>query len=184
MRSEEGYEEAAGTSVVAAGSGSAFAAAVRSSDFDQFPSWTAFSASAIVWAWLAVGVRCGATTTLRCRLVWRPSARLWARYRCTASVEVEALVMSPWNTVDSGASATIAVVPPPMGRAAEGVYDRSPVSRKVSLRAITLSAPAEVATLTMEGSTAPLTGQAKSVVGFTWRIGSTVLTTTSVASLR
>ncbi|CAM5526292.1 hypothetical protein SVIOM342S_07945 [Streptomyces violaceorubidus] len=57
------------------------------------------------------------------------------------------------------------------------------VSWRLSLRAITLSAPAEVATLTIERSTAPSTGQAKSVFGFTWRIGSTVLSTTSVASL-
>ncbi len=68
-----------------------------------------------------------------------------------------------------------------MGRAAEGVYGRPLVSWRLSLRAITLSAPAEVATLTIDPSTAPSTGQAKSVFGFTWRIGSTVLSMTSVA---
>lgn len=140
-------------------------------------------ASAIVWAWLAEGVRCGATTTLRCRSVCRSRVRLWARNRCTASAEDEALVRSPWNAVESRASATTAVVPPPMGRGADVVYV-SPVSSKVSLRAITLSAPADVATRTTEGSTAPLTGQAKSVAGVTWRIDSTVREATSVASLR
>ena len=40
------------------------------------------------------------------------------------------------------------------------------MSRRLSLRAITLWAPAEVATSTIEGSMAPSTGQAKSVLGF------------------
>lgn len=42
----------------------------------------------------------------------------------------------------------------------------------------------EVATLTIDGSRAPSAGQAKSVFGVTWRIVSTVLAATSVASLR
>lgn len=133
-------------------------------------------------AWLTEGMRCGATTTLRCLPVCRPSVRLWARKRCTASVDAEALVRLPWNAVDILESATTAVVPPPTGRAAEGVYDRW--SWRLSLRAITLSAPAEVATFTIDGSTAPSAGQAKSVDGFTWRIVSTVSSTTSVASFR
>jgi hypothetical protein len=98
-------------------------------------------------------------------------------------VEEDALARSPSNAVDSRSSATTAVVPPPMGRAAEGVYGSPLVSWRLSLRAITLSAPAEVATLTIERSIAPSTGQAKSVLGFTWRIGSTVLWMTSVALL-
>ena len=58
---------------------------------------------------------------LRCLPFWRSVVRLWARKRCTASVELSAFVMSPWKAVDSRASATTAVVPPPMGRAALGV---------------------------------------------------------------
>lgn len=129
-------------------------------------------------------MRCGATTTVRCLSVWRVVVRLVARNFCTASVELPALVMSPWKAVDSRVSATTAVVPPPMGRAAEGVYGRPPVSFRLSLRAITLSAPAEVAILTIDGSTAPFTGHAKSVLGVTWRIVVTVSVTTSVALLR
>ena len=75
------------------------------------------------------------------------------------------MVRSPWKAVDIRESATTAVVPPPMGRAAEGVYDR--LSWRLSLRVITLSAPADVATFTIDGSTAPSTGQTKSVDGFT-----------------
>ncbi len=54
----------------------------------------------------------------------------------------------------------------------------------LSLRVMTLSAPAEVATLMIEGSTAPSTGQAKSTVGFTWRMVSNVDCATSVAGRR
>lgn len=63
------------------------------------------------------------------------------------------------------------------------MYDRPPFSVRLSLRAITLSAPAEVATFTIDGSTAPSTGQAKSVLGVTWSTVSTVLAATSVAAL-
>lgn len=38
--------------------------------------------------------------------------------------------------------------------------------------------------MTIDGSTAPSAGQAKSVFGFTWRIVCTVLEATSVASFR
>ncbi|RPK76243.1 hypothetical protein EES44_00810 [Streptomyces sp. ADI96-15] len=55
-------------------------------------------------------------------------------------------------------------------------------SRMLSLRAMTFRAPAEVATSMTDGVTAPSTGQAKSVLGLTWRIVSTVLAATSVAS--
>ncbi len=121
FRSDFGYADAEGTSVPAAGSGLDFAAAVRSCGCDQVLFWRAATASAIVWAWAADGVRCGATTTLRGRSVCRVRVRLWARKRCTAWVEADAPVMSPSNTVDSRASATTAVVPPPMGRGAVGV---------------------------------------------------------------
>src|SRR5690606_12932730 len=151
LRSAEGYAPAEGTRVAAAGSGLALAASVRSWDSDQVPSRRASRASAIVCAWLAEGMRCGATTMLRFLPVCRPSVRLWARNRCVASVDADAFVRSPRKAVDRGASATTAVVPPPMGRAADGVYDRPSVSLRLSLRAMTLSAPAEVATLMMEG---------------------------------
>jgi len=146
--------------VVAFGSGLALAAAVRSWAWDQVPPWSAFTAVAIACAWPAVGMRCGATTMLRCWSVCALISRLWARNCCTASVAGPALVRSSSKAVDSLASATIAVVPPPTGRAAEGVYDSPAVSWRLSLRAITRSAPAEVATLMIEGSTAPSTGQA------------------------
>lgn len=71
-----------------------------------------------------------------------------------------------------------------MGRAAVGVYSRSPVSSRLSLRAITLWAPAEVATSTIDGSTAPSTGQAKSVVGVVCSTASTVVVAASVAVCR
>ncbi|RPK62016.1 hypothetical protein EES43_14295 [Streptomyces sp. ADI96-02] len=113
-------------------------------------------------------MRWGATTMLRALSgACSDRARVWARNFWTASVEASARDMSPSNMVDSRASATTAVVPPPIGRAAVGVYGSPPVSRKLSLRAITWSAPAEVATSTIDGSTAPFTGQAKSVDGFT-----------------
>ena len=48
--------------------------------------------AAIAWAWLAVGMRCGATTMLRCLSgTWRASIRLWARNFCTARVELPGL---------------------------------------------------------------------------------------------
>ncbi|SCF71941.1 hypothetical protein GA0115255_104042 [Streptomyces sp. Ncost-T6T-2b] len=86
-----------------------------------------------------MGIRGGATTMLRslsgaCSV----SARVWARNFWTARVEAPALDMSPSNRVESRASATTAVVPPPIGRAALGVYGSAAVSRKLSLRAITL----------------------------------------------
>ncbi|CAM5351654.1 hypothetical protein SAURM35S_03962 [Streptomyces aurantiogriseus] len=183
MASEDGYFDRDGTFVVAPGSGLAVAAAASCWVCDQVPPWRAVTASARAWAWLAVGIRCGATTMLRCLPVCKFSARLCARNSWTASVDAEAFVRSSWNAVDSRVSATTAVVPPPMGRAAEGVYDRSPVSSRLSLRAITLSAPAEVATFTIDGSTAPSTGQAKSVLGVTWSTVSTVVAATSVAAL-
>lgn len=42
----------------------------------------------------------------------------------------------------------------------------------------------EVATFTIDGSTVPSTGQAKSVLGVTWSTVRTVVAATSVASLR
>lgn len=51
--------------MVAPGSGLALAASVSPWDCDQFPCWSARSASAMDCAWLAVGMRCGATTMLR-----------------------------------------------------------------------------------------------------------------------
>src|SRR4051812_21920786 len=65
LRSEEGYEEDDGILVVALWSGLAFAAVARSWDSLQLLLWRVVSASAIVWAWLAVGMRCGTTTMLR-----------------------------------------------------------------------------------------------------------------------
>lgn len=107
---------------MALGSGLALAAAERFWESDQFPSWRALTAVAMVWAWLTEGMRCGATTMLRCLLgSCRSTIRLWARNSCTASVELSAFAMSPSNAVDSLESATTAVVPPPMGRAAVGV---------------------------------------------------------------
>lgn len=111
-------------------------------------------------------------------------ARVRARNFCTARVEFPAFDISPWKAVESRASATTAVVPPPIGRAAVGVYCRSPVSWRLSLRAITLWAPAEVATSTTDGSIAPSTGHAKSVDGFTWRTVCTVFPAASVAVCR
>jgi hypothetical protein len=97
-------------------------------------------------------------------------------------VDDAAVVRSPWKASESLLSATTAVVPPPIGRAAVGVYGR--LSERLSLRATTLSAPAEVATSTIEGSMAPSSGQAKSVDGFTWRMVSTVVAATWVAGRR
>lgn len=110
------------------------------------------------------------------------TARVCARNLWIAAVEPSTRDMSPSKAVDSTASETTAVVPPPIGRAAFGVYGRR--SRMLSLRAITLSAPAEVATSTIDGSTAPSAGQAYSADGFTWRIVSTVDSANCVAGRR
>lgn len=81
-------------------------------------------------------------------------------------------------------SATTAEAPPPIGRAADGVYASPPVSGKWSLRAMILSAPADVATLTMSRSTAPSAGHAYDVSGLVCRIVCTVRLAASVASFR
>ncbi len=181
--SARGYCRAEGTFVVALGSGLAVVAVTRSEPCDHRSSPSARRALAMDSACEAVGIRCGATTTLR-PVPGRSwvTARVCARNLCTAAVEAPARVMSPSKAVDSTASVTTAVVPPPIGRAAFGVYERC--SRMLSLRAITLSAPADVATSTIDGSSAPFAGQAYSTDGFTWRIVSTVDTASSVAGRR
>ncbi len=121
LRSEPLYEPLPGMCWLASGSGLALTASPRSTAWVQRLSDRAPRAAAMAWAWLAVGVRWGATTTLRwfcgsCMV----TIRVWARNCCTASVAFPAFAMSPSKAVESRASETIAVLPLPIFRAAVG----------------------------------------------------------------
>ena len=78
-------------------------------------------AAAMDCAWAAVGIRCGATTMLRCLSGPGGQRQRLGEELLDGERGVPALVMSPWKAVESRASATTAVVPPPIGRAAVGV---------------------------------------------------------------
>ncbi len=175
LRSVAGYEDAEGTLVVAPGSGLVSAAAVRSCGWDQFESWRACSAFAIVWAWLADGMRCGATTMLRCLSVLEGDRQalgeeLLHGERGAAGRRHVALEGRGQPRVRDDRR----------GAAADGAGRGGRVRQVAGLLQAVAAGDHLVGArrggdLTIDGSTAPSTGQAKSVLGVTWRIVSTVV---------
>ena len=127
LRSDRGTATPTGTLVVALGSGLALAAADR--------SWR-LGPAAVLEGLQGLRHRLGLArgrhalrgdddAALLVRVLQADRQALGEELLHRERGRAPAFVMSPWKAVDSRASATTAVVPPPMGRAAVGVYGQA-----------------------------------------------------------